>query len=80
MPQQQTWEHFAHQADIGIRGTGATLSEALEQAACAMTAVITDPDLVRATRMVEIRCEAPDPRNAHGRDPMRGPGPGIASG
>jgi len=60
MPQQRTWEHFEHQADIGIRGTGATLSEAFEQAACAMTAVITDPDVVRATRAVEIRCEAGD--------------------
>jgi|GEM_PF-102017 len=61
VPPQRTWEHFSHQADIGIRGTGATLSEAFEQAACALTAVITDPDGVRATRAVEIRCEAQDP-------------------
>jgi SHS2 domain-containing protein len=61
MPQHQTWEHFAHQADIGIRGTGATLAEAFEQAACALTAVITNPDAVRATRAVEIQCEAGDP-------------------
>lgn len=61
MPPQQTWEHFAHQADIGVRGTGATLSEAFEQAACALTAVITDPEAVRATRAVEVQCEARDP-------------------
>ena len=61
VPAQQTWEHFAHQADIGIRGTGATLSAALEQAACALTAVITDLDAVRATQAVEIHCEAEDP-------------------
>jgi len=61
MPQHETWEHFAHQADIGIRGTGATLAEAFEQAGCALTAVITDPDKVRATRVVEIRCQAGDP-------------------
>jgi SHS2 domain-containing protein len=60
MPQQQTWEHFAHQADIGVRGTGATLSQAFEQAACALTAVITDPDAVQARRAVQIRCQAPD--------------------
>ena len=61
MPRQQTWEHFAHQADIGIRGTGATLPEAFEQAAHALTAVITDPATVRATREVQIHCEADDP-------------------
>lgn len=61
MPPQQTWEHFAHQADIGIRGTGATLAQAFEQAACALTAVITDPGSVRATRAIEIHCDARDP-------------------
>ena len=61
MPLQQTWEHFTHQADIGIRGSGATLSESFEQAACALTAVITDLHSVRATRVVEIRCDAHDP-------------------
>ena len=60
VPQQQTWEHFSHQADIGVRGTGATVSEAFEQAACALTAVITDLHAVQATRAVEIRCQAPD--------------------
>jgi SHS2 domain-containing protein len=61
MPQQRTWEHFAHQADIGIRGTGDTLAEAFEQAAHALTAVITDPATVHATREVQIHCEADDP-------------------
>ena len=61
VPQLQTWEHFAHQADIGVRGTGATLSEVFEQAACGLTAVITDPEGVRATHAVEIRCQARDP-------------------
>ena len=61
MPPQLTWEHFTHQADIGIRGNGATLSEAFEQAACALTAVITDPQAVRTTQLVEFACDAGDP-------------------
>jgi tRNA nucleotidyltransferase (CCA-adding enzyme) len=54
------WEHFAHEADMGVRGIGRTKAEAFEQAALAMTAVITDPDAVAAREAVAIRCEAPD--------------------
>lgn len=54
------WEHFPHEADMGIRGIGRTRDEAFEQAALAMTAVITDPAQVRAVEMVEITRQAPD--------------------
>lgn len=54
------WEHFAHVADVGIRGTGATLESAFEQAAIAMTAVVTDPDAIEPLASVEIACEAPN--------------------
>ena len=54
------WEHFPHQADMGVRGFGPTLAVAFEQAAVAMTAVVTDPARVAADIAVEIRCEAPD--------------------
>jgi tRNA nucleotidyltransferase (CCA-adding enzyme) len=54
------WEHFPHGADIGVRGIGATRAEAFEQAALALTAVVTDPALVEAKRAVDIACEAPD--------------------
>jgi tRNA nucleotidyltransferase (CCA-adding enzyme) len=54
------WEHFAHEADIGVRGVGATRDEAFEQAALALTAVVTDPASVRTCETVSIRCEAPD--------------------
>jgi SHS2 domain-containing protein len=54
------WEHFSHQADIGVRGIGATKEEAFEQAALALTAVITDPQTVKPKEAVEITCEAPD--------------------
>jgi SHS2 domain-containing protein len=37
------WQHFPHDADIGVRGIGRSKAEAFEQAALAMTAVITDP-------------------------------------
>ena len=33
------WEHFAHGADIGVRGYGLSLEEAFEQAALALAAV-----------------------------------------
>lgn len=54
------WEHFPHQADIGVRGIGPTLAAAFEQAALAMTAVTTDPALVAPGEFVKISCEAPD--------------------
>ena len=54
------WEHFEHGADIGIRGIAPTLAKAFEQTAVAMTAVITNPDQVSASKAVSIRCKAPD--------------------
>lgn len=52
------WEHFHHQADIGIRGIGKTLSEALEEGAAALMAVICSPETVEPKDCVEIECEA----------------------
>jgi SHS2 domain-containing protein len=54
------WQHFQHMADIGVHGFGATLAEAFEQAALAMTAVITDPATVQQGTVVEVACTAPD--------------------
>ena len=54
------WEHFPHEADMGIRGIGITKSQAFEQAALAMTAVITDPQRVALQMEKYFRCEAPD--------------------
>ena len=54
------WEHFPHEADMGVRGIGGSLGQAFEQAALAMTAVITDPAKVAAADRVEIACRAPD--------------------
>ena len=54
------WEHFHHQADIGVRGCGDTLEIAFEQAALGLTAVITEPNGVEALEAVPIECEASD--------------------
>ncbi len=54
------WEHFEHDADVGVRGWGHTRAQAFEQAAVAMTAAITDPTLVRPLTRVEIDCQDDD--------------------
>jgi SHS2 domain-containing protein len=53
------WELFSHDADVGIRGFGATAAEAFEGAALALTAAITDARIAPEGR-VEVTCEAPD--------------------
>ncbi|MCQ4189740.1 archease [Methylocystis suflitae] len=52
-------EHFPHDADIGVRGYGATPDEACEQAALAMMAAILDPATVRLEQTVDFALEAP---------------------
>lgn len=54
-----TWEHFHHDADIGVRGWGETPAAAFEQAALAMTGVITEPSSVRCIERIDIACAAP---------------------
>jgi len=54
------WEHFNHQADIGVRGCGGSMASAFEQAALAMTAVITDPDSIADGIAIPIHCQASD--------------------
>jgi len=54
------WEHFAHGADIGVRGIGVTLAEAFAEAALALVAVVSDPARIAAAIAVEVRCTAPD--------------------
>lgn len=52
------WQHFHHQADIGIRGIGQTLEEAFEGGAVALMAVICSPEQVPPKEQVRIECEA----------------------
>ncbi len=47
-------------ADVGVRGIGATLERAFEQAALAMTAVVADPERIEPRENVAVACDAPD--------------------
>lgn len=55
------WQHYEHEADIGVRGTGPTLAAAFEQVALALTAVITEPGLVKSSQAISIECSNDDP-------------------
>jgi SHS2 domain-containing protein len=54
------WQHFAHGADIGVRGRGAPLAEAFAAAAVGLTAVVADPLQVRPLEPVRIECAMAD--------------------
>lgn len=54
------WEHFPHDADMGVRGFGSTCAESFARAAEALSAIVCDPANIRSTASVEIECEAPD--------------------
>lgn len=53
------WEHFPHDADIGVRGWGRTMAEAFEQAALALTAVVTT-QRIEPRDKVEVTCRRDD--------------------
>ncbi|MDA8252747.1 MAG: archease [Rhodospirillales bacterium] len=53
------WEHFPHDADIGVRGWGSTVAQAFEETAIALTHVVTDAD-IRPLRQIIVSCQAPD--------------------
>lgn len=52
------YETFEHDADVGVRGRGATLAEAFANAGLALTAVVSDPAIVREKLSLELACEA----------------------
>lgn len=54
------WEHYPHGADIGVRGIANTKEGAFEQAAVALTAIVTEPAKVSPAKMIEIHCAAPN--------------------
>ena len=56
----RNWEHFEHDADIGLRATASSREGLFEAIAEALTALIADPELVRPSEAVAIHCEAPD--------------------
>jgi tRNA nucleotidyltransferase (CCA-adding enzyme) len=54
-----SWEHFAHEADIGLRATGPDKATVFAMMARAMTAAITDPERIEARDAIAIECAAP---------------------
>lgn len=50
------WEHFAHGADVGVRGIGRSLDRAFAEAARAMVAAAVDLDAVRPELSVALEC------------------------
>jgi len=54
------WEHYSHPADMGVRGFGKTKAEAFEQAALAMTAIVSELKKIGLKDNVEICCEQDD--------------------
>ena len=58
-PQRAGWEHFPHAANVGVRGFGATVEEAFEQGALALTAIVTATKIAEG-ETVQVKCQAPD--------------------
>lgn len=52
-------EHFSHGADIGVRGIGRTKEQAFEQAALALSAIVTDVERIIPQDAIAIDCTAP---------------------
>ena len=50
------WEHFHHQADIGVRGVGSSIEEAFKQAAIGLMFVICSAEKVSSNEQVKIEC------------------------
>ena len=57
---QGSWQHFEHEADIGLRAIAPTRDRLFELMGEALTAIITDPEGVRCVDTVTVSCEAPD--------------------
>lgn len=55
------WEHFEHEADMGIRGYGNSLGQCFEQAALAMCAIITDLSRIQPRQRITLQCPETDP-------------------
>jgi tRNA nucleotidyltransferase (CCA-adding enzyme) len=54
------WDHFEHEADIGVRAVAPSREKLFELLAEALTAIITEPGKVRPVETITIHCEAPD--------------------
>lgn len=57
---QGRWDHFEHQADIGVRAVAPSREALFELLAKALTAIISEPERVRRVKTIKVQCEAPD--------------------
>jgi tRNA nucleotidyltransferase (CCA-adding enzyme) len=58
-PMMPRAEHFAHGADVGVRGIGPSREAAFEQAAVALSEVVTELQKIETKIQIAIECEAP---------------------
>lgn len=54
------WEHFEHEADMGLRAQAGSREALFEAMGEALTAVVTSPERVRPSVELAVHCEAPD--------------------
>lgn len=52
------WEHFSHQADVGIKAQADSLDIAFEEAAIGLIAIVTDPAQISPAECMQIECKA----------------------
>jgi len=55
------WEHFEVEADVGVRGWGASRAEAFAQATLGVFSLLVTPDQVQAREDREVRAQADGP-------------------
>jgi SHS2 domain-containing protein len=55
------WEHFEVEADVGVRGWGASRAEAFAQATLGVFALLVTPDQVQGREDREVRAQADGP-------------------
>jgi SHS2 domain-containing protein len=54
------YEYLEHEADVGVRGIGATPQEALSEGARAMLHVMVNPETVTPSIEIPVNCQAGD--------------------
>lgn len=54
------YEYLDHEADVGVRGIGGTMEEALAEGARAMLHAMVNPKTVALDTEIEVCCEADD--------------------
>jgi SHS2 domain-containing protein len=55
------WEHFEADAEVGVRGWGATRGEAFAQVTLGVFALLVAPEAVRSAERREVRAQADTP-------------------